>query len=826
MSTLTLRNVKGSPLTNQEVDDNFSNLNTDKLEISGANSMSGKLTTVVSSSSTASIRLTPGTADPSSPVSGDVWNNTGNIKFYDGSANLTLANLTGVQTLTNKTLDAPIISNGIFFEGATADAFETYLTVVDPTADQILTLPNATDTIVGRATTDTLTNKTINLSSNTLVATSAQMLAAVTDETGTGALVFANTPTLITPIIAEVDATADFTLDAGADIILDADGSDIILKDGGTEFGRFTNNAGQLRVSTSSSNTAAINLSGADVTVVGDLTVSGNDIKMTGGTTALTFTGTGDVAVAGDLQVTGNDIKSSTGAVALSMSGTDVTIAGNLTVSGSTTTVNSATLDVVDKNIKVAKGNSTDLGADGAGITVEATTSTNKTFQYDNGNNSWTSSENMNLGAGKTYRIGGTQIAASNLSNGTTGSGNIVLATSPSLVTPTIGVATATSVNKVAITAPASSATLTLANSSTFATSGAHATTLTTSGTTNLTLPTAGTLVTLAGSETLTNKTINLTNNTLTGTTAQFNTALSDDNFATLTGTETLTNKTFNSPTFVTPSLGVATATSINKVAITAPATGATLTIANGKTLTANNTLTLTGTDASSVAFGTGGTVVYTANKLSVHAATTSAELAGVISDETGSGALVFANSPALTTPTVAVVNGSTSSSGTLTLRSTTNATKAAAGVLMDENISSSSKTTGTLVVTGGLGVGGAINCGDEITAFASSDERLKENVVTISDAMSKVQAIRGVTFDWKDEVMVNKGEEDGYFVRKHEVGVIAQEVESVLPEVVATRDNGFLAVRYEKMVPLLIEALKELKAELDVVKKNCNCTK
>jgi hypothetical protein len=67
-----------------------------------------------------------------------------------------------------------------------------------------------------------------------------------------------------------------------------------------------------------------------------------------------------------------------------------------------------------------------------------------------------------------------------------------------------------------------------------------------------------------------------------------------------------------NTPTLVTPVLGVASATSINKVALTAPATGSTLTIAEGKTLTASNTLTLTGTDSSSVAFGTGGTVTYT----------------------------------------------------------------------------------------------------------------------------------------------------------------------------------------------------------------------
>lgn len=113
-----------------------------------------------------------------------------------------------------------------------------------------------------------------------------------------------------------------------------------------------------------------------------------------------------------------------------------------------------------------------------------------------------------------------------------------------------------------------------------------------------------------------------------------------------------------NTPTLVTPVLGVATATSINKVAITAPASSATLTIADGKTLTASNTLTFTGTDTSSVAFGTGGTVAYTANNLGVFGTTTSSQLAGIISDETGSGALVFGTSPTLTTPNIGVATG------------------------------------------------------------------------------------------------------------------------------------------------------------------------
>lgn len=61
--------------------------------------------------------------------------------------------------------------------------------------------------------------------------------------------------------------------------------------------------------------------------------------------------------------------------------------------------------------------------------------------------------------------------------------------------------------------------------------------------------------------------------------------------------------------------------------------------------------------------------------------------------------------------------------------------------------------------------------------------------------------------------------EVDGYFVREREIGVIAQEVESVLPEIVATRDNGYKAVRYERLVALLIEAVKDQQVQIDELK-------
>ena len=109
--------------------------------------------------------------------------------------------------------------------------------------------------------------------------------------------------TLTTPVIEEIDSSSTITLDAGTDIILDADGGDVFLKDAGTTYGSLTNTSGNLIIK--SGTTTAITFSGADATIAGDLTISGNDLTMGTNTAGHMLVGDGTnynpVAISGDV---------------------------------------------------------------------------------------------------------------------------------------------------------------------------------------------------------------------------------------------------------------------------------------------------------------------------------------------------------------------------------------------------------------------------------------------------------------------------------------------------------------------------------------------
>ena len=107
----------------------------------------------------------------------------------------------------------------------------------------------------------------------------------------------------------------------------------------------------------------------------------------------------------------------------------------------------------------------------------------------------------------------------------------------------------------------------------------------------------------------------------------------------------------------------------------------------------------------------------------------------------------------------------------------------------------------------------GRLRVKGDIIAFRTSDIRYKDNVSPIKNALEKVDNISGNTFVWNSN-HADEGVE--------EVGVIAQEVEKLnLPGLTETREDGRKAVRYELLIPLLVEAIKELKQEVDDLKSS-----
>lgn len=178
-----------------------------------------------------------------------------------------------------------------------------------------------------------------------------------------------------------------------------------------------------------------------------DTAGTGNVFKING-TGISAITGTGSVVLATSPSVTGlsTDTLTTTG---------NVTVGGNLTVNGTTTTVNSTTLAVADSNIEIAKvATPTDVTANGAGITVKGTT--DKTLNWVSSTAAFTSSENLDLASGKTYKINGTTVLSSTAVGGQTIPASAIVGltdtqtltnktlTSPSITTPTVSSGTLT----------------------------------------------------------------------------------------------------------------------------------------------------------------------------------------------------------------------------------------------------------------------------------------------------------------------------------------------------------------------------------------------
>jgi hypothetical protein len=121
------------------------------------------------------------------------------------------------------------------------------------------------------------------------------------------------------------------------------------------------------------------------------------------------------------------------------------------------------------------------------------------------------------------------------------------------------------------------------------------------------------------------------------------------------------------------------------------------------------------------------------------------------------------------------------------------------------------------LQVTGDIAASGTLRASSAVvsTAFtACSDSRFKQNITPLSNTLQNVLKLQGVTYDWR----VNEFP-DRHFNERKQIGVIAQELEKIYPELVSTDDKGYKSVDYSKMTPILVEAIKDLKQENDALK-------
>ena len=284
---------------------------------------------------------------------------TPNTDTFTTGGTLTFAGTAGIKTtISDNSVGIVVDVNGTTALTTLADADEFLVYDASATANRKITAEDISDYVYAAVSGD------ITITEAGVASIAANSVALGTDTTGNYVATTAGTANQIA-VTGSGSETAAVTVALTDDVVLVGDltvgGNDIKASGGTTSItlsGADVAVAGDLTVTGNdikSSTATALSLAGADVAVAGDLTVTGNDIKSSSAT-ALTLSGA-DVTVAGDLTVTGNDIKSSGGTTALTLSGANVTVAGNLTVSGTTTTVNSTTLTVTDPLVFVGNDN-------------------------------------------------------------------------------------------------------------------------------------------------------------------------------------------------------------------------------------------------------------------------------------------------------------------------------------------------------------------------------------------------------------------------------------------------------------------------------------
>jgi hypothetical protein len=388
-----------------------------------------------------------------------------------------------------------VFGSSITFEGATANDYETTIAVVDPTADHTITFPNATGTVALTSditsAANLLTTSDIEEVTN-LYFTDERAQDAIGTNVGTG-LSYNDTTGAVSVTANTYDAYGSASTVAGN---LTTHGN-LTEAHGATGAVVGTTNTQTLTNKTLTSPTlttpalgvaTATSINGTTIPDTKTLVVTTDKLNVLAATSSSELagiisdeTGTGALVFANTPTLVTPNIGAATG--------TSLVLSGDLTVNGTTTTINSTEITVDDKNLTLGSvATPTDAGADGGGITLKG--ATDKTFAWIDATDAWTSSEHINLASGKAFYLNGTleTAATQTLTNKTidgasntltvriandvsglgtgvatflatpssanlaaaltdeAGSGTVAFTTSPTFVTPTLGAAAATSI--------------------------------------------------------------------------------------------------------------------------------------------------------------------------------------------------------------------------------------------------------------------------------------------------------------------------------------------------------------------------------------------